>query len=674
MAAICAAGLPVAVVACVASRQGHVPYGWPSLVALALVVIAGEMMPIEFARRGRPSDEVTISTTFVLAMVFSAPLGLALAAQAAPLVMDDIRRRKHWSRPVFNVAQYALAIIGARATFCLLSHHRLWVPDVLRPSDLPAALAAGLTFLVLNHGLVGAAVAIAADQPIVQDLLDDAAFELATSGLLAAFAPMVLVAVAFSPLLLPVMLLPVVAVRRSAQLAAQREYDALHDGLTGLPNRLLFQHELSRALQTATPDAPSAAVLMLDLNHFKEINDTLGHDVGDLLLVEVAGRLARAVEAGMTPARLGGDEFALLLPVEGGPDTACAAATALAERVLEVLREPITLAKVRIDVPASIGIALAGPHGEEAAELLARADVAMDDAKEGGCGWVVYDPEKDQHTPERLALLADLRDAIPKGQLVVHYQPKCSARTGEVVGAEALVRWMHPRLGLLSPDAFIGLAENTGLIRELTLVVLDEALRQLRLWLDLGLDLGVAVNLSARHLANGDLPVQVEEALRRHAVPGRLLTLEVTEGTIMQDPGRAVLVLARLRELGVKVAVDDYGTGYSSLAYLKRLAVDELKIDKSFIVGVRDNENDAIIVRSTIELGHSLGLSLVAEGVEDAKTWQLLDAWDCDVLQGYYISRPLPATALLQWLRDGSDRRTPSRGALARPVRHETGV
>ncbi len=326
------------------------------------------------------------------------------------------------------------------------------------------------------------------------------------------------------------------------------------------------------------------------------------------------------------------------------------------ERLCAALRDPVTLAGVRLDVQASMGVALAPEHGTDLEDLIARADVAMYAAKEERSTWAVYDPDLDEHTPERLTMLAELRDGMGRGELVLHYQPKCSARSGEVLGVEALVRWLHPVRGLLRPDDFIPIAENTGMISLLTLTVLDTALHDVRRLLDRGRRLGVAVNLSVRHLTDLELPGQVAACLERQGVPPELLTLEVTESTIMNDPARAVAVLSGLRALGVRIAVDDYGTGYSSLAYLKRLDLDELKIDKSFIMGMTDDENDAVIVRSTIELGHNLGLQLVAEGVEDPATWSRLLPLGCDIVQGYHISRPLPHETLVVWL-DAWERR-----------------
>ena len=304
---------------------------------------------------------------------------------------------------------------------------------------------------------------------------------------------------------------------------------------------------------------------------------------------------------------------------------------------------------MHVDIQASIGLALSPDHGDDVDELMARVDVALYSAKEERGTFAFYDATRDQHTPERLGLLADLRDGMGRGELLLHYQPQCEARSGLVVGMEALVRWQHPTRGLLYPDDFVPVAEQTGLIAPMTLVVLNEAAAQLRRWLDAGLRLSLSVNLSVRHLTDLSLPDQVDQILRSHRVPAELVTLEVTESTIMNDPTRAVTVLSMLRALGVKLAVDDYGTGYSSLAYLKRLAVDELKIDKSFIIGMLAEDESTVIVRSTIELGHNLGLRVIAEGVESAEIWQGLLPLGCDLLQGYHLSRPMKAEDTIAW-------------------------
>jgi diguanylate cyclase (GGDEF)-like protein len=500
-------------------------------------------------------------------------------------------------------------------------------------ADVAPALVAGLVFFLFNNGLTGTVVALWLDRPLIPHLRDDIRFQLSTSGVLLSFAPVVIVACDFSLWLLPLMLLPIAAVHRSAKLAAERERQALHDGLTDLPNRLLLQQRTTKVLAAAERTGSSTAVLLIDLDHFKEINDTLGHYVGDQLIREVGCRLRDSLREGDSVARLGGDEFAVLAcDLDSRED-----AEEVARRVVASLALPFTIDGVRLDVQASVGIALAPEHGLDVTTLMQRADVALYAAKvHRGC-FALYSPEGDRHSVEKLALLGELREGVAAGQLVVHYQPKCDAATGRLVGLEALVRWQHPTRGLVFPDEFIGIAENTGLIGSLTLEVLDQAL-------------ATAVNLSVRVLTDLELPRQVAGLLGHWGVPPELLTLEVTETSIMVDPTRTMTVLGLLRDLGVVLSIDDFGTGYSSLAYLKRLEANELKIDKSFVFAMTTNSNDAVIVRSTIELGHNLGLKLVAEGVEDAETWSMLKALGCDVIQGYHLSRPIPPELLDAWI------------------------
>ncbi len=670
MSLITATGLPLTIWAMVALTTVHWDYDLPILVFLGLGLVIGELLPIEVARQGRHSDEITISSTFSLALVLMAPLGVVLIAQAIPLVIDDVRRGKHWSRPVFNVAQYTLTLAAARLAFCLVSHQEFLHPGPFGAADIPAAFTAALVYFTVNHGLVGTAVALWSDEPILRHLREDMRFQLITSGLLLALAPVVLSVSDFSIALVPVLMLPIAAVRNTARVAMQRHSDALHDALTGLPNRALLLLELNRAVADVERRDDRFAVLFIDLDHFKEVNDTLGHATGDLLIVEVAARLAQAAGPDVTVARLGGDEFAVIARLSrGGSQTARDEAVELAERLGGSLDEAVSLAGVRLEVRASIGIALAPEHTVNSDDLLAKADIAMYLAKGNDGGWAVYDPQLDQNTPERLMLLTELRDGLDAGELVVHYQPKCDVGTGAVNGVEALVRWQHPLRGLLQPNDFVPLAETTELIARMTFVVLEQSIRQAARWRAQGRPLGIAVNLSVRHLADQKLPAKVHEILSRHGLPAELLTLEVTESTVMNDPHRAAAVLASLRAYGIKIAVDDYGTGYSSLTYLKRLAVDELKIDRSFISAMTKDPNDQIIVKSTIDLGHNLGLRVVAEGVEDFDTWATLQALGCDVIQGYVINRPQPADVFDRWLErwelDDHGRRTePSRVVL----------
>jgi len=424
-------------------------------------------------------------------------------------------------------------------------------------------------------------------------------------------------------------------------------HQALHDALTGLPNRALLHARVAAALGAA-PDAPRPlALLLLDLDHFKEINDTFGHERGDGLLCEVADRLRHVVRAGDTVARLGGDEFVVLLP---GADADGAARVATDIRA--ALDAPLRVAGQVLRVGASVGIALGPAHGADGTTLLRRADVAMYAAKRGRTGHAVYDPAQDGHSPERLALVGALRAAIEEGALTLHYQPQADLASGRVCGVEALVRWPHPERGLIPPDAFIPLAEQTGLIGPLTDWVLAEAVRQGRAWQRAGLLLDVSANLSMWNLHDPALPARVAGLLREHDLPPAWLRLELTESALMADPERVLDVLTRLAGLGVRLAVDDFGSGYSSLAYLKTLPVDALKIDKGFVRAMATDERDAAIVASTVGLGHALGLRVVAEGIEDRAAWDALAAIGCNVAQGYYLSRPLPAEALARWLRE----------------------
>ncbi len=417
---------------------------------------------------------------------------------------------------------------------------------------------------------------------------------------------------------------------------------ALHDSLTGLPNRSLLHDRLNKALQ---PHSPPLALLVMDLDRFKEVNDTLGHHFGDLLLREIGARLAALVRPNDTVARLGGDEFAVLLPNTDGR-----AAQRVVRRILKLLEQSFELEGRLLDVRASIGIALSPAHGRDAVTLLRRGDVAMYHAKRTGSGYTVYNLDHDPYSAGRLTLITELRRAIGQDELVLYYQPKMSHQTRRVTGAEALVRWPHPDLGLLGPDRFVPLAEHTGLMKSLSHWVLTTALRQCRAWWEAGVTLPIAVNLAMSDLHDPHLPDVVARLLHSAGIAPDLLRIEITEGAAMADVGLTIDVLTQLRNSGVQLAIDDFGTGHSSLAQLKRLPLDQLKIDKSFIHDLTLNDNDAAIVRSTIDLGHTLGLTVVAEGIEDPETWDLLTLLGCDEGQGYHLSRPIPAAGILAWV------------------------
>ena len=429
---------------------------------------------------------------------------------------------------------------------------------------------------------------------------------------------------------------------------ADNEFSMLHDPLTELPNRLLFHDRVHQAILGATRTGTRVAVMVLDVDRFKEFNDTLGHHMGDLLLYELGYRLTETLRQSDSVARLGGDEFAILLPEIEDEANALAAAG----KIREALSHPIAVRDLSLEVEASAGIALYPDHGLDPEGLLQHADVAMYNAKSSQSGCELYAETRHEFSPSRLRLVQDLRNGIANGQLELHYQPKIRLSDNRVIGVEALARWNHPEQGLISPASFIPLAEHTGLIRPLTLAGLEMAIDQCAAWRSRGIELGMAVNLSPRNLVDHELPHQIKRLLEERRVPTTSLELELTEDTIMSDPKRARDVLARLDAMGIWLAIDDFGTGYSSLAYLRQLPVTTLKIDRSFVITMQEREDDAAIVRSTIALGRNLGLRVVAEGVETDEVMGELRQLGCDVAQGFHVSRPVPADEFEHWLRE----------------------
>jgi diguanylate cyclase (GGDEF)-like protein len=415
---------------------------------------------------------------------------------------------------------------------------------------------------------------------------------------------------------------------------------ALFDELTELPNRTLFRDRVEQAILSARRETGTTTVMLLDVDHFKEINDTLGHEAGDLLLQAVAERLREQMRENETIARLGGDEFGILCA--GG----AADAVPLGERLHTALQQAFTVCDLPLEVSISAGIAAYPEHGDTTDDLLRHADVAMYLAKAAHAGTAVYDAEQDSNDAARLALAGELRRAIEDEQLVLHFQPKAELESGYIVGVEALVRWIHPERRFIPPNDFIPIAERTGLIKPLSRFVLAAAVRQCAAWRDEGLDLHVAVNLTIPDLLDLELPGLIAGLLSGTGVRPDQLELEITETTILADPFRVRQVLTGLHELGLRLAIDDFGTGYSSLAYLRRLPVQTIKIDRSFVMDMCENANDATIVRSTIDLARNLGLDVVAEGVETEEIWSALRAQACTLAQGYLISKPLAAEEL----------------------------
>jgi diguanylate cyclase (GGDEF)-like protein len=651
VAAVVVGGIAV-FVAVMAGGGPSVGNSYGEFWLLALFVVLGELMPV---RMLDGHGEITTSTIFTFALLLRFGPGAAILAQAIASIVADLATRKAWWKVGFNVSGYALALGASGVVLRAVTETSPYgAVTSLDPRILPPALVAGATFFMVNHFLPRVGMALSQGAPVLPFLLGELPYYASVNGVLLALSPIVLLAGEKSLVFIPLLALPMGVIYKSATVYAEKEYkshQALHDSLTGLPNRALFYDRVERAIAEARRSVTPMAILLIDLDRFKEINDSLGHHIGDLLLQQIGPVLQSCLRESDTVARLGGDEFAVVLPHIAGPEDALTAAG----RINELFERPFVLEEVAdelaLDVEASIGIALYPEDGEDVPTLIQRADVAMYVAKESHSGHELYAGERDRHSATQLAMLGDLRRGIAEGELSLVYQPKAEVRSRRVVGAEVLVRWNHPRLGLVMPDQFVPAAERTGLIGPLTLAVLDEALGQLSRWRAEGFDFNVAVNLARRNLLDPRFPEEAAELLAKWGIAPGGLELEITESSIMADPMRAADCLLKLNGMGIKLALDDFGAGYSSLSHLKRLPVGEIKIDKSFVVNMLRDRSDRAIVRSTIELAHNLGLEVTGEGVESSELWAELDALNCDVAQGFYLSRPLAALELTKWLR-----------------------
>jgi diguanylate cyclase (GGDEF)-like protein len=619
----------------------------PEVALFMLCALVGDFVPLKVFTRGA-EGEVTTSTCFaVAAMLTAGPLAALMALVVTNLIADGLRRKAP-KKILFNLGQYAITVAASGAVLQLVTELPRAEHPHLVPGDMAGVMLAAATFFIFNTALVSTVIALVTRASVIKYLGQDLSSQVTTAGLLLGLAPVVLLAADFALPAIALLYLPLFAVHRGGSEAIAKEHQALHDALTGLPNRDLFRDRIEQAVRGARRSGLTAVVMIMDLDHFKEINDTLGHHMGDLLLEEVSRRLSATLREADTVARLGGDEFGVLLPHVSKPGDAAV----VAQQLLTELREPFMLDGMRLEIDASIGIALHPNHGDHVETLQQRADIAMYSAKHSGRGYAIFEPELDRHSPRRLALAGGMRHAINEGQITLYYQPKADLRTGKVVGVEALARWNHPEFGIVGPSEFVPIAEQTGLITPLTSFVLDAALRQIREWRDAGLELSIAVNLSARSFLDTHLAAEIPRLLGKWAVDAAQLELEITESMLMTDPARAEATLDRLSQIGLTLSVDDFGTGYSSLANLKRLPVDAIKIDKSFVMEMAVDASDAAIVRSTIELAHNLGLRVVAEGVESEDAWRQLEGLGCDYAQGYFLSRPLPADAATRLIRD----------------------
>ncbi|MGK5678877.1 putative bifunctional diguanylate cyclase/phosphodiesterase [Actinoplanes sp. URMC 104] len=630
---------------------------------MAVLAVAVDARPYLVANR-RASSVILPSICFTFAIVLAWGYLPALAVQLVAVTVAGVRMRHPARRTLHLAVQHAAALGAAGLVVELVSLRIGPGPDW---GDALLTVAAAGAWIVARYGLAAIVARSMADRPgprlqRLQRLrrLQRLGVELLATAALLLLGPVVLATAQVGLAFVPLVLLALHAVHRMVRSSGEFERAARVDALTGLPNR--------RALHAAVLSQARGrrlALVLLDLDRFRTVNDALGHGVGDRLLVEVARRLSEVVPAHDLVVRLGGDEFAVLATRVDGPS----AARRLADHLAEALNRPFTLDGLPVDVTASIGIALQREPGGDGATLLREAEAAMYEAKQRGDQVAVYGPDASHHAPERLSLLADLRHALrgdtPDDGITLFYQPQIAIATGEVVGVEALLRWRHPDRGLVGPEELIRVAEPTPVMRLLTERVLHEVVAQLAEWRDAGRPLRAAVNVSVRDLHAGDIADRVGDLLRQHDVPADLLQLEITESALMADPHRVLSTITRLDRMGIAISLDDFGTGYSSLQHLRRLPLAEVKIDRSFVLGMGSDRGDAAIVRSVIDLAEALGLRAVAEGVEDERTWRLLAEAGCHAAQGWFHARPMPAEELAGWLA----RYRPLRPSVALPGR-----
>jgi diguanylate cyclase (GGDEF)-like protein len=616
-------------------------------VILALLVLAAEARPILFL--ATHEGLITASWTFSLALLPVTHWSASALILAVSSAVVDLARRRPPSRVLFNSAQVALSMMAASGLHGMIAPN---IPDF--SSTLSVALWAcsilisGVVAVAVNCVLLSVVVALHGHLPVRGVLRDTVNANLSMDGLLIAMAPIFTVVGLQNVVLIPFLLFTTWAIFKSSSLSIQHHLQATHDQLTGLPNRRQFTHQASQAIEVALGSEARLAVLHIDLDGFKGINDRLGHHVGDMTLREVATRIRSAVAPRDLVARLGGDEFAVVLYDIRSPEHALSRADAVAAS----LSTPLDIEGVPLAVGGSIGVAVFPDHGDDLHTLVDHADIAMYRAKSTGGGALLFRPELDRRISSRLGLLTELPSALLRDELFCHYQPKVDLHTGRVFGVEALVRWRHPRLGLVSPNQFVPGAEQTELMDALTGRVIESALGDLARLHAAGHTISMAINGSARNIANPEFPLQVQLSLARFGIDPHWLEIEVTENTLMDDPERALMVMRQLRDVGVGLALDDFGTGFSSLTHLSDLPVTTVKLHQRFVAGIRDNGTDAEIVRSMIELADRLGLHLITEGVSDVDLARRLVELGGRYAQGYVFAKAMEFTDLVELLDD----------------------
>ncbi|MFE2044290.1 putative bifunctional diguanylate cyclase/phosphodiesterase [Streptomyces sp. NPDC059477] len=627
--------------------------GWSLAVLTGIVV--GHLVLLGRARWSGGTGSGAALTLAVLLLYGWLPAGLV---SLTVVVLVGIARHHRWRQGVLNGA---VDILGIGAAALLRSFfgpvpsvERPWLPETWTLYTATDVILVALAYLAVTRALLWYL-----HTPRAGKLPTVARTTLIRHGLVAlallGIAPLICVIAIAKPILLPLFAMPLIALDSTLWMARARAEEQLRDPLTGLPNRQWLLERIWTALDDAERIGARAALMLIDLDRFRSVNDTLGHLAGDRLLLQTADRVRKALPRGAEVARLGGDEFAVLLPVADSTTSA----TRIARSIVAELSSPLDLDGLTLVLEASAGVAVFPDHALDAEGLLRRADVAMYQAKRDRTGVEVYESKRDSNTPDRLGLLADLRRALDAHEVRLHYQPKVRF-DGEVAGLEALVRWVHPERGKVPPDEFIAIAESSGLMPHLTEYVLDTALAQVARWRAQGLFVPVAVNVSPRDVHTPGFAGSVAARLARHGVPAGALQLEITEHVLLEDPQRAADTLAGLTGHGVKMSLDDFGTGYSSLVHLRRLPVSELKIDRSFVARLAVDTEDAEIVRCTVDLAHSLGLLVVAEGVEDDETWERLRDLGCDAVQGWLVAAAMPPEEMTAWLRARGAQREPA--------------
>jgi diguanylate cyclase (GGDEF)-like protein len=620
----------------------------PLLWVIAVLIMVGELRPIITPGKSGPDSGVA-SVTFSFAALLYWGLPVAALLKAASTLIAGTADRKALHRTVFNAAQDVLALGAAWAALGLAGIHPApahpWMPS---GSGLAGVAFAAAAYFAVNFTLVIIAVGLHARAPLLAMAREEFPYQAFVILALLSAAPLVVVVMGRSVWLVLLFLLPLVAVYLNAAVSVQREHQAMHDELTGLPNRKLLLRRTEEALAAAARASRVTGFLLLDLDRFKEVNDTLGHAAGDQLLQTVAHRLTHSVRPGDLVARLGGDEFAVLLPVIRSAGTA----REVAARLRAALAEPVRLDGMTLHIEASVGIATCPGDADDVELLLQRADVAMYLAKENRTGVEAYDPARDRNSPARLTLLGDLRRAVDRGEVELAFQPKIWLADGRPAGMEALVRWRHPERGMITPEEeFTETAGHSDLMRDLTRHVVDSALDQARAWWQAGLAVQVSLNVSASDLLDAGLTTMISAGLDCRGLPPEALMLQINERVLTAEPAHAAAAVDALAALGLSVSLDDFGTGYSSLVRLNRLPLCEIKIDSSFVGRLPASPDDEVIVRSLVDLVRALGIRSVAKGVESAAAAARLREMGCEAAQGLYVSRPLRAPQATAWLR-----------------------